>query len=300
MGLTPLTVALPTLAATERKCCDVRLRDAAGSFTAGGGPATVTATVAATRRGCTNVRPRLTVRLAGLDPDEIRVERVIRGAPRSLPVRPAGAGAVQALDPVPGGLRLCGDGRANLAYRLTFLAGSPTGRATLSAEAGTPSGRVLGRAATATVVLDKTVVPPRAKRPRRAAPPAAPVPSSAVDSPITTAPAPAADGPSTAPAPAARRRSTAPAQLSPALTAAGLGAVVAATVAMVAVLALRSRRREVAPHAPAAGAAGAASAAGTGGPAGSSRRARQPTLSARWSSLVATVRRPLGPVAKDG
>src|SRR5690606_31305495 len=102
----------------------------------------------------------------------------------------------------------------------------------------------------------------------------------------------AADGPSTAPAPAARRRSTAPAQLSPALTAAGLGAVVAATVAMVAVLALRSRRREVAPHAPAAG---AASAAGTGGPAGSSRRARQPTLSARWSSLVATVRRPLGP-----
>jgi hypothetical protein len=273
VGLSTIAVALPTLAVSERKCCDVRLRDNAGRFTASGETTTVTATMAARRQGCTKLRPRLTVSLSGLEPDEIRVERVVRGRPRSLSLRSGGAGVVQAREPVRDGPIVCGDDQVDLAYRLTFLAGSPTGQATLSAVADTPSGRVLGRDVTVTAVVDNGVAPPPVQPPT---PPAAP--PSAVDSP---------------PPAAADRPSTAADRLSSTLVATGLAVVVAATVAMVAVLVLRSRRRELAaPVAP-------AGAAGTDGLPDLPRRSRQPTLADRWSSVAAAMRRSSGPVDKE-
>jgi serine/threonine-protein kinase len=288
-GLAGLGVALPTLAATEKKsgiekkCCDVRVGDLRGALTAGGGPASVTATLAARRQGCTSVRPRLVVRLAGLEPDEIRIQRVAAGGSRTLPVSRAGGGAVQAPDVVSGALRLCGDGRANLAYRVTLLDGAPAGRATVTAEADTASGRVLGRDATATVVLDPASAPPDG--PAEPGPPAAPParpPASGVDSPSAT-------GPSAAPA-VARRGPTTGGPFSQVAIATSLGGVVAAAVAMVGVLALRQRRREGWSAGPAV-AAGWRRQPGARGPHDPGHLARQPTLADRWSSLVATMRR---------
>lgn len=286
-GLTGLGVALPTLAATEKKslekkCCDVRVGDFRGALTAGGRPASVTATLAARRQGCTSVQPRLVVRLAGLEPDEIRIQRVGAGGTRTLPVDRAGDGAVQAPDAVPGGLRLCGDDRANLAYRVTLLDGAPAGRATVTAEADTASGRVLGRDATVTVVLKPAPPDGPAEPGAPAAPPASP-PVSDVDSPATTEP-------SAAPA-IARRTPTTRTPFSEVAIATGLGGVVAAAVAMVGVLALRQRRRD-GRYAGAANRAAWRRPPAARGSHDAGHLARQPTLADRWSSLVATMRRP--------
>jgi hypothetical protein len=298
-GLTVLGVALPTLASSQQKaggrrsgvpkytvqkCCEVRMRDATGTALVGGQPASVTASVAAGRNGCTNVHPRLTVSLAGLDPDEVRIERVVRGRPRSLAARSADAGTVQASDPVPDGVRLCGDGRANLAYRLTFLAGAPAGRATVSAEADTGDGRVLGRDTAVTVVRGPLTAPPPAAVPTATATATAPP----TDGPAGAAPGSDADSPSGTEPAVAEGRSTVPGRLASTLVAAGLGALVAVTVALVCVLALRQRRRGEEPD------------TGPTRSAGADRRleplGRQPTLHARWSTLVGAVRRPPGPV----
>ncbi len=290
-GLTALGVALPTLAATkqrslERKCCDVQVGDVRGTLTAGGRPASLTATLAARRQGCTSIRPRVVVRLAGLDPDEIRIQRVVAGGSRTLPVSRAGAGVVQAPDVVPGGLRLCGDGRANLAYQVTLLDGAPAGQATVTAVADTASGRVLGRDATVAVALNPAPAPPDGQaEPAPSAEAAAPAnpPGSDVDTP------PAA-GPGAAPA-VARRDPTTRAPFSEVAIATGLGGVVAAAVAMVFVLALRQRRR----HGRYAGPADAPAwrrPAPARGTHDTGHLARQPTLAQRWSSLVATMRRP--------
>jgi hypothetical protein len=294
-GLTALGVALPTLASSQQKpsrqrsgepqkCCDVRLRDAGGTVLAGGRTASVTAAVAADGNGCTDVHPRITVRLAGLDPDEIRIERVVRGTPVSLPVRPARAGVVHAADPPRDGVRLCGGDRASLVYRLTFLPGAPAGRAIVSAEAGKGGGKQLGQDDAVTVVQGLTPVPPPSA-PRTSAPagrgagPADPAaPESDADSPSATEPAAARPGATAGP-------------LSAALVATGLGAVVAATVALVGVLALRQRRR------------GKDRVTGPTDSAGPDRRpgplGRQPTLHVRWSSLVGAMRRPPGTVSKE-
>jgi hypothetical protein len=291
-GLTGLGVALPTLAATEKKsglekkCCDVRVGELRGTLTAGGGPASFTATLAAHRRGCTSIRPRLVVRLAGLQPDEIRIQRVGAGGSRALPVSRAGAGVVQAPDEGSGALRLCGTDRANLAYRVTLLDGAPAGRATVTAEAGTASGRVLGRDATVTVVLNPAPAPPDGQEPGTpdtpaAQPPANPAanpPASDVDSPPARDPAVAQRGPTTR------------APFSEVAIATGLGGVVAAAVAMVGVLALRQRRRGRYAG-PAEAAAGRRQPAARG-THDAGHLARQPTLADRWSSLVATMRRP--------
>jgi hypothetical protein len=297
-GLTVLGVALPTLATTEKKCCDVRVRDLAGTLTAGGEPVSVTATLAARRKGCTKVRPRIEVSLPGLEPGEIRIERVTVGRTVSLPVSRAGGGAVQAPDVVSGGLRLCGDGRANLVYRLALLDSAPAGRATLSAEADTVAGKVLGRDATVTVVLAPAAAPPakREGRPERAAPtapraaPTAPraAPTSAVDSPLATEPTPA-----TAPAdaqPAAKSDPATRAPFSSAAIVSGLGTVVALAFGLVGFLALRQRRRE-------GPATGSDETAGSSQPTGPLHLDQQPTLAARWSSLVAGVRRASGTVS---
>jgi hypothetical protein len=302
VGLAALGVALPTLASSQQKsgkqrsseprsvaqkCCDVRIRDAGGTAVAGGQPASVTAILAAGRDGCTNVRPRVTVSLAGLDPDEIRIERVVRGTPLSLPVRQVGDGAVQAADPARDGLRLCGDGRANLVYRLTFLAGAPAGRATVSAEAGAGGGKVLGRDATVTVVQSLAAARPPAVEPPAAADNGAAAAGQAAPADQGAAPTSDVDSPS-ATEPAAAEGGSIPGRLSATVVATGLGALVAATLALVGVLALRQRRRGEGPD------------TGPTDPAGSDRRpdslGRQPTLAARWSSLVATMRRPPGPV----
>jgi hypothetical protein len=280
-GMTALGVALPTLAATEGKCCDVRVGDLAGRRTAGGEPVTVTATMAARRKGCTNVRPRVTVSLAGLDADDLRIERLLSGRSLPLPVRAAGPGAVQATDLTQQGLRLCGDGQATLAYRVTFLPGAAAGRVTLSAEAGTPAGKLLGRDATVTVVRNPVAgSEPVAQPAAHASAPNAAAPTSDVDSPAATEPAPA---PATVEA--------TPARLSETVIATGLGTVVAAMVAMVGVLALRERRRRDDPQTAPPGRGGSGRPrSGSGRPRsgwvpGWRRPRRQPTLAARWSSL---------------
>src|SRR5262245_52823185 len=115
IGLAAVGVALPTLASSEDKCCDVRVKDPTGAPTAGGESVRLAASMAAQRKGCTHVRPRITVGLTGLKPGDVRIERVSTGGSRSLSVRSAGAGVVQATDSDSPGLKLCGDDQADLA-----------------------------------------------------------------------------------------------------------------------------------------------------------------------------------------
>lgn len=291
-GLAGLGVTLPTLAATGEKCCSVRLAQLGGTVTAGGDPARFTVDMTGTGKACTQVRPTVVVRLVGLKPNQVRIERLARGTWQPLRVTPGGAGAVQAVDPA--GLRVCGADRTAFPYRVRFLAASPSGTATLAALANTPAGEVVGRDATATMVVrpapprqpGKEPEPVRQKQPgpeltkpgltnpeptQTEAPAEAPTAeNSVVDSP------PATEAP---PAAAAGKPDT-PSRLASAAVTTGYWAAAVVGVALVALVALRLWRRRK-------GESDGIEPA----PVLSIPVPSRPTLPSRWPAQASTIRR---------
>lgn len=136
----PVLAAAPAMAASH----EVNLRDMPGSYRAGT-PGGLDVAVSAKRKArCVLVRHVLTIRLDGLSPDRIRVERAVSGTWRSVPVTAASGGvrvAAQSPDPTP----LCRGRTATARFRVTFLAGVPGGQATVVAEAFSSRGASLGR-----------------------------------------------------------------------------------------------------------------------------------------------------------
>jgi hypothetical protein len=162
-GLLCLGVALPAMAiGGDRfgggKCCPLRVA-ATDRVTVGGAPLSLTVTVPrGVRRNCGPARAALVVTLARLRADEVRVERAL--GRRWLPLRLTSArqGAVRATERAVVGL--CG---RSITYRVRFLTGAPSGRATVAVEAFRPSGGLLGRAATVASVMrpDRRPAPER-------------------------------------------------------------------------------------------------------------------------------------------
>jgi hypothetical protein len=145
----------------------VGIRNLPDSFQVGG-PGPLDALVAIKRnRGCEFVRRALDVRLRGLTTSRLRVERSIGGAWRALPVIPHGKDEVRADDRT-GGERVCGGEIGTAHYRITFLAGAPTGKATFEALAAAGLGNSIGRDSASRTVggpqrAEPTPTPTRAK-----------------------------------------------------------------------------------------------------------------------------------------
>ncbi|MFD2764176.1 hypothetical protein [Micromonospora eburnea] len=139
--------ASPALADDDR----VKVRSA-GSFTVAGSPGTVTVEVRKRTDGCVMLRTAVGLRLAGVRPDQVRVED--NTGERWQPVGVSGGDGGVATAPVaPEKPELCKGKGKTVRYRVAFLAGAPGGQLTVVGVASTAAGRLLGQADTSARVV---------------------------------------------------------------------------------------------------------------------------------------------------
>ncbi|GAB2961741.1 hypothetical protein GCM10027280_58270 [Micromonospora polyrhachis] len=186
-GLLGLGTA-PALAADDRVKVSVSSSIVAGS-SAGA------ANVSMSRRedGCVDVRIGLSIKLSGLEADQVRVAIAVDGDWQLVGVSGGGDGLVAVTPTAPAKPRLCKGKSASLRFRLAFLPGAPAGRATVVAEAYDEDGSVLGRDSDTTKVVSTATSSPT--RTPSASPTSTPPP---VESP--DAGSPDAEAPTTQPA----------------------------------------------------------------------------------------------------
>ncbi|MDQ7903456.1 hypothetical protein RB614_02870 [Phytohabitans sp. ZYX-F-186] len=189
-------------AGQAKKCCLVQLDGPARTVTAGGAPARFELVVSHSARGCTQTRRTIAVRLEGLAPEHVRLERVVAGQALALHGTPAAASTVEVVDPLVDSKLICGaDTEVAASYRIAFLDGAPPGQAELVVSAHAVNGRLLDSARATTVVVgpvSTTAPPPQSTPP---APPATEAPAETAAPPVQEEPEP----PSAAQPPAAAR-----------------------------------------------------------------------------------------------
>ncbi|MFC0508149.1 hypothetical protein [Micromonospora costi] len=121
----------------------VRVR-AADSFTAGGSAEGVSVEVRKRTDGCVMLRTALGLRLAGLQANQVTVQVSYGGRWFPVPLG-GGSGALSTTQTAPAKPTLCKGKGITVRYRVTFAATAPNGRLSVVGEAGTASGRDLGR-----------------------------------------------------------------------------------------------------------------------------------------------------------
>ncbi|MFG2098970.1 hypothetical protein ACGFJ5_00035 [Micromonospora echinaurantiaca] len=143
----------------------VRVRSA-GSFTAGGSAEGVAVEVRRRTDGCVLLRTALGLRLAGLRADQARVQVSYNGQWFPVPLG-GGGGSVASSATSPPNPRLCKGKSITVRYRVSFTAAAPSGRLTVTAEATSAMGQVLGRGADASRVVGgrATASPTPSKKP---------------------------------------------------------------------------------------------------------------------------------------
>ncbi|MGW0432930.1 hypothetical protein ACWDV4_10350 [Micromonospora sp. NPDC003197] len=117
------------------------------------------ANVSMSRRedGCVDVRIGLSIKLSGLEADQVRVAIAVGGDWQLVGVSGGGDGVVAVTPTAPSKPRVCKGKSASLRFRLAFLPGAPAGRATVVAEAYDEDGSELGRASDTTKVVSTAV-----------------------------------------------------------------------------------------------------------------------------------------------
>ncbi|MEH1014178.1 hypothetical protein V6U90_13830 [Micromonospora sp. CPCC 206060] len=256
------TGAAPALAEGD----SVRVR-AASSFTAGGSPGAVNLGVTKKTDGCVLVRTGLALQLPGVTARQVRVEVALAGQWRAIPV--SGTGTLTTARTAPTNPTLCKGKSLSVRYRVTFLAGAPSGRLNIIGQAIAGTGRTIGYGATTSKVAGGRAVP--TPTPSRKPSPS-PTPSVTAEATPTVA----AAGPTNESSPAAAE---VPAAAQASTTSGGgfgigtfvmiFGAVMVAIGVALLVFLLRRSRAE---RHPGAG-AGAGVPAGAGNPGGTTYRA---------------------------
>jgi hypothetical protein len=198
-GLAGLALTVPTFAASTKKtdgakCCAVTVEVPTETVTAGGSAARVDASVTRSGNGCTQVSRVVLVRLAGLTPDQVRIERIVSGARVALSTTSGEDGTVQAVDPLADSKLICGATTLAASYRVDFAEEAPAGSVEFVVAATRVNGKVLGSDSATSVVVE-AVAQPGAEE-------AEPEPVRPVQPPAaeeTTPPPPPTDEPTEAP-----------------------------------------------------------------------------------------------------
>ncbi|MEV1332870.1 hypothetical protein AB0J20_25235 [Micromonospora costi] len=137
----------------------VRVR-AADSFTAGGSAEGVSVEVRKRSDGCVMLRTALGLRLEGLQANQVTVQVSYGGRWFPVPLG-GGSGALSTSQTAPAKPTLCKGKGITVRYRVTFAEAAPNGRLSVIGEAGTASGRELGRdSESARVTGGRAVVSP--------------------------------------------------------------------------------------------------------------------------------------------
>lgn len=179
-----LVLSLPvadSAAFAAPSCCSLRLDSLPGSLVAGGGPASFSGAMVneTADRTLTRTVLVLTVKLSGLTPDRLRIERE---SPDSqwvtLPIEAAGVGLVKASDIAYVAADIAPGAVAGGRYRMVFAVGAPTGSASVTMEAYPADNRtaagLLGRSGAYAIA----VRPPAPPGPSATVAPQHPVPES--------------------------------------------------------------------------------------------------------------------------
>ncbi|MGK5442958.1 hypothetical protein ACSNN7_14250 [Micromonospora sp. URMC 105] len=186
--------AAPAYADSDR----VGVRAASG-FSAGGSAGGAQLEVRKRTEGCVLLRSSLGLRLAGLNPDQVRVQVNIGG--RWFPVAVSGGGgSVATARTSPANATLCKGKSITVRYRVAFLAGAPAGRLEVAGEATTAAGRLIGRGADTSRVGGRTATSasPTPSRKPTPTPSATESPAAVTDEPTRAALAAPTPGQATA------------------------------------------------------------------------------------------------------
>ncbi|MBO4207072.1 hypothetical protein, partial [Micromonospora echinofusca] len=190
------TGAAPALAEGD----SVRVR-AASSFTAGGGPGAVNLGVTKKTDGCVLVRTGLALQLSGVTAGQVRVEVALAGQWRPIPV--SGTGTLTTVRTAPTNPTLCKGKSLSVRYRVTFLAGAPSGRLNIIGQAIAGTGRTIGYGGTTSKVVGGRATAPTPTPSRKPTPSvtAGATPTVGAAAPTTgSAPLPADEAPAAVPA----------------------------------------------------------------------------------------------------
>jgi hypothetical protein len=115
------------------------------SFTAGGSAGSISVGVTKGSEDCVSVRTTLAIRLPGLTANQVNLQVAANGDWQPLAVSDAGGGLVTSGRVAPEKPRLCERKSVSVRYRLSFVAGTPGGSATIVAEAYTADGDLIER-----------------------------------------------------------------------------------------------------------------------------------------------------------
>jgi hypothetical protein len=158
----------------------VRITQLPGEFVAGGPPAGVTVVAGRSRGGCEKLRWSLVLRTDGIQPDQVRVDRIEESGSFPVDRRTAGT-AVRVTDRQLDPGTLCRDRTVTARYAISVVGGETGARLTLAPEARSAGGQL----------LDRTTVT-RELRPAEASP--SPEPAAAATAAPSGAPARGAGG----------------------------------------------------------------------------------------------------------
>jgi hypothetical protein len=153
LALTTAVIAVGAPASAAVPGFDVKITELPGSFAAGAGPRTVTA-VASTEVAlrCQKVRWSLLMQVAGVDLDQVKVDRIEDGG--SFPLQVQANGDTARLTDVrldPG--ELCRGSTVTARYQVSFAEGAATGRVSFQAEAYDRNERLLQQASAISEVV---------------------------------------------------------------------------------------------------------------------------------------------------
>jgi hypothetical protein len=140
-----LLVGLVMLGASPALADDDSVRvGAASSFAAGGSPQGVNVAVRKRTEGCVLLRTALSLRLEGLQPDQVAVQ--VNAGGRWFPVSVSGGGGSVATGQTsPAKPTLCKGKGITVRYRVAFAAGAPGGRLAVTGVGVSAVGQELGR-----------------------------------------------------------------------------------------------------------------------------------------------------------
>jgi hypothetical protein len=212
MGLLAAT-AVTTLASPAQAADDKVSLRAPRTFNAGGNPGSVTMSIAKRTKGCVQVRAGIGIALPGLRADQVQVQAFTGGQWQSVGVSQTGGGVATGRI-APDRPQLCDRQETTARYRVAFVAGVPSGDATVVGEAFTAAGALIGRDAATSKVNGVRATPSPSRKPSPTPSKSSPTPTASAQT--TVAPFDAA-APSDTPA-------ALPAQASSSGDGGGLGA----------------------------------------------------------------------------
>jgi hypothetical protein len=134
-------VGSPALAARD---ADVDILDVPAQFVSGSGAETLR--IVATQdgdEGCTKLRWSMVLRLSGVDPSDVRVQRVEENGEFPVSVRDEGGAATRLTDQQPDPGTLCNNREVTARYQVRFADDSASGSVTFQVEAYDPDVREL-------------------------------------------------------------------------------------------------------------------------------------------------------------